>query len=488
MKKTKKFTAFFLALVMILSSIPATSITVSSNSIHSPILTEHFNGHTYAIFDVGMTWREAKTFSESLGGHLATITSQEEQSFIEKIMAKGTKYHYWLGGECEENWGEWRWITGEEWNYTNWRVGEPNNAHGQGEYWLQILRLGDFGKWNDLHSTGALLGFEEDDALLDFYSLANTGFIVEWSSAFSPDDTPDTIKVFLNGERITFDQQPFIENGRTLVPMRAIAETMGGAVEWDDERRMAIITFSELQIRLVENRQEASILTRGNTHLVSLDVPMRVINGRSFVPLRFVAEAFNVVTPYRVRVDWHDATKTADITTVPDGSIIILPEGGLVYDPQNLFNYQLYFPIDMAKSLYARTEAEYMLKFTMGSSFESILAYYLNYFDLSPLGIAFSALSAVNFINDTISLNQFIEAINNCNDGGFVVVSVLTHFNLSGGTTTVTYTYHTHNSNFIPRTDVMNRKFTSADNLSNEDINNLLNGRAALTDLFNFSN
>lgn len=41
-----------------------------------------FNGSNYKIFDDIMTWYEANEFAESLGGHLATITSNEEQQFL----------------------------------------------------------------------------------------------------------------------------------------------------------------------------------------------------------------------------------------------------------------------------------------------------------------------------------------------------------------------------------------------------------------------
>ena len=49
-------------------------------------------------------------------------------------------------------------------------------------------------------------------------------------SAVAADNEPS---VFLNGEQMTFDVNPFIENDRTLVPMRAIFEAVGATVQWD---------------------------------------------------------------------------------------------------------------------------------------------------------------------------------------------------------------------------------------------------------------
>ena len=56
------------------------------------------------------------------------------------------------------------------------------------------------------------------------------------------------INVFLNGERIRFAQSPIIEDGRVLVPIRNIAEAMGGTVDWDDERGMTSIYFDDMEI------------------------------------------------------------------------------------------------------------------------------------------------------------------------------------------------------------------------------------------------
>ena len=63
----------------------------------SPINTGNFNGRAYAVYDVSMTWHEAKAYCESLGGHLATITSAEEQLFVQSLIEDGSMNQYWLG-------------------------------------------------------------------------------------------------------------------------------------------------------------------------------------------------------------------------------------------------------------------------------------------------------------------------------------------------------------------------------------------------------
>jgi len=108
--------------------------------------TNPFNGHEYMLVHKGMTWREAKAYAEELGGHLATITSFEEQDWICQTFP-GVRC--WLGGTDEEVEGEWKWVTGERWDYTNWARSEPNNVDTMGgeENALEIKTESGF--WND---------------------------------------------------------------------------------------------------------------------------------------------------------------------------------------------------------------------------------------------------------------------------------------------------------------------------------------------------
>ncbi|KJU84923.1 secreted protein containing C-type lectin domain protein [Candidatus Magnetobacterium bavaricum] len=104
------------------------------------------NNHTYqGINSVTMNWKDAKAHCETLGGYLATLTSKAENDFVYKnCITKGTNY-YWLGGTDEEQEGDWKWITGETFSYTNWHTGEPNNLAGQQHY----LQLYSDGTWDD---------------------------------------------------------------------------------------------------------------------------------------------------------------------------------------------------------------------------------------------------------------------------------------------------------------------------------------------------
>ncbi len=107
------------------------------------------DGHRYQVFDLGETsWQAAKAYCEAQGGHLATITSQSENDYILgflKIINCGSAY-FGLSDSGTE--GDWRWVTGERYLYSNWASGEPDNGNG-GENYGMFYSGYENGKWND---------------------------------------------------------------------------------------------------------------------------------------------------------------------------------------------------------------------------------------------------------------------------------------------------------------------------------------------------
>ncbi len=98
------------------------------------------------------------------------------------------------------------------------------------------------------------------------------------------------IKVFYNGLAINFpDQQPIIIGGRTMVPIRPVAETLGYEVLWDEGER---------EVQIYSKMNEAFIYWKiGETtyytnHEVTIDAGCApvIINGRTMVPIRFLTE------------------------------------------------------------------------------------------------------------------------------------------------------------------------------------------------------
>ena len=116
----------------------------------------------------------------------------------------------------------------------------------------------------------------------------------------------DEILVYLNDEPINFDQKPIIENGRTLVPMRAIFEALGLDVEWNNAKRR--ITATDKGGTLIIMTVGDPIMTV-NGAISEMDVPPKIVSSRTLVPLRAISEAYNC------KVEWDSVNRNIYITT-----------------------------------------------------------------------------------------------------------------------------------------------------------------------------
>jgi hypothetical protein len=107
---------------------------------------QNYNGHSYYRSTGSAFWLTAKANCEAMGGHLVTVTTSGENSFIFNIWPSG-----WIGLTDEVTEGVWRWVTGETYSYTSWNPGEPNNV-GNEDY----VQFVGGGKWNDLPNNYSL--------------------------------------------------------------------------------------------------------------------------------------------------------------------------------------------------------------------------------------------------------------------------------------------------------------------------------------------
>lgn len=121
------------------------------------------------------------------------------------------------------------------------------------------------------------------------------------------------ISVSVDNRTIYFDVAPQKINGRIMVPLRAIFESLGAEVGWDNKTQTITGTKEGSNMSLRVN--EATATVNGKT--VQLDVPPTKIRGSVFVPTRFVAESFGA------KVTWDDNTKHITISTganIPDST------------------------------------------------------------------------------------------------------------------------------------------------------------------------
>lgn len=92
----------------------------ADDDIDAEVQTTDSNGHRYQLFDTSMSWTDAESYCESIGGHLVTITSAEEQQYIiENLLPTGTKNTYFIGLSRDTDTAEWSWVTSEPFDYTN---------------------------------------------------------------------------------------------------------------------------------------------------------------------------------------------------------------------------------------------------------------------------------------------------------------------------------------------------------------------------------
>ena len=104
--------------------------------------------------------------------------------------------------------------------------------------------------------------------------------------------------VNVDNEAVIYDAAPVIRNDRTLVPIRIITEALGGKVDWNGATKEVTLSINDKEIKM----------TIGKT-LEKYGVAPVIIDGRTFVPVRFVADELGA------EVAWDEATKTVTIKT-----------------------------------------------------------------------------------------------------------------------------------------------------------------------------
>lgn len=111
----------------------------------------------------------------------------------------------------------------------------------------------------------------------------------------------------VNGKDTPIDGQgtvPVIVNDRTLLPVRAVVEQMGGTVGWNGETQEVTLKYGEDEIKLTIDSTEALL----NGEKQTLDVAPIVMNDRTMLPIRFIAEGF------KFNVEWNESEQSVTIT------------------------------------------------------------------------------------------------------------------------------------------------------------------------------
>jgi S1-C subfamily serine protease len=119
--------------------------------------------------------------------------------------------------------------------------------------------------------------------------------------------TPDHVGLTINQKVVRFETMPLQQNGRVLVPLRAICEAIGATVEWDAKTQTAKITRDHDKIEMTLG----STAAHKNDQTFTLDVPPQLIDDATMIPVRFLIEGFGL------QAKWDEATRTVSIDTLP---------------------------------------------------------------------------------------------------------------------------------------------------------------------------
>lgn len=112
------------------------------------------------------------------------------------------------------------------------------------------------------------------------------------------------VNVMINGIIVNFnDSVPVMQNDRLLIPIRTVLETMGAVVDWNQEKQEIAISRKDYEVKLTIQSNVAFI----NGQEIPIDVPAALYKDRTYIPLRFVGEAFGGT------VDWNEQSQTATI-------------------------------------------------------------------------------------------------------------------------------------------------------------------------------
>ena len=141
---------------------------------------------------------------------------------------------------------------------------------------------------------------------ISYVEIADNVF-VENSVSATCGQAEDDIKIFAYGTQIDFSKydnvMPVIENGRTLVPVRAVSETLLCEVLWHDDTQEIDITKGDIFVKMTIGNTTAYV----NGEQIQLDTAPDIRSGRTLVPLRFIAESL------KLNVDWNGDSRTITI-------------------------------------------------------------------------------------------------------------------------------------------------------------------------------
>lgn len=209
------------------------------------------------------------------------------------------------------------------------------------------------------------------------------------------------VKVTLDGKEInceSYGSPATIVDGRTLVPLRAIFEALDASVEWDQSTKTATSKLGDTQIKLTIG--EKALYKNGKA--VALDVPASIINGRTMVPARAIADS------YGVNVEWDKNTRTVILTRKSTGGAVLVEKRD---DETNLKLTAVYrATTSVEKGVFGKDENDAVGRFNGIKFATPEKDYFINYVAKADVAKKPTVMSISVVPNDTVSEIVFATA------------------------------------------------------------------------------
>ena len=230
------------------------------------------NGHWYGAEYQFRLWADAKLYAESVGGHLATTTSQPELDALRPLINNSSGADYWLGASRSTNTDPWLWVTSEPFSFTHWAPGEPDN--GPESICLEVIGQpgsANFNLWNDetYYAWGggnySIIEWDADcnnDSIVD-YGQCHDGTLPDYNG----NNTPDCCE---RGEACVVGSYPVqwrIEDGGNGHWYRMVTT---GTIGWHQARSVAVGVGGDLaSITTLEESEFVLVVTSNPSGWVS---------------------------------------------------------------------------------------------------------------------------------------------------------------------------------------------------------------------------
>jgi hypothetical protein len=126
-------------------------------------------------------------------------------------------------------------------------------------------------------------------------------FITGFSGGITADQS---IGIIVDGRPLKLDESPTLTNDRVLVPQRTIFEALGASISWDPSTKTVLATSQNHSVKLTVGETVAYI----NNQVIKLDVPPKIVDGRTMIPLRFISQALDA------KVTWSQDARLVIVT------------------------------------------------------------------------------------------------------------------------------------------------------------------------------